>query len=100
MMSACAPLAIEHYLDVEPSWSSEWIEQALDNVIKISDIERISSLQLPVLGTQYGRFNLQGFLQLLVIAMNKAQGKLKKICLVVPKQDCSKALAILKKAQK
>lgn len=91
-------LAIVHDLDVDPSWSSEWIEQALNNIFKIGDIEGISSLQLPVLGSQYGRFNLQEFLQLLVIAINKAQGKLKKIWLVVPQQDCSKTLAILKKA--
>ena len=26
-------LAIVHDLDVEPSWSSEWIEQALDNIL-------------------------------------------------------------------
>ena len=92
-------LAIVHDLDLEPSWSSEWIEQAMDNIIKVSDIERISSLQLPVLGAQHGRFNIEKFLQLFVTAINKAQCKLKKICLVVPQQDCSKTLAILKKAQ-
>ena len=92
-------LAIVHDLDVEPSWSSEWIEQALDNIFKVSAIEGISSLQLPVLGAQYGRFSMQEFLQLFVIAINKAQGKLKKIWLVVPQQDCSKALSILKKTQ-
>ena len=92
-------LAIVHDLDMEPSWSSDWIEQALNNIIKLSHIQGISSIQLPVLGAQYGRFSLQEFLYLLVIAINKAQGKLKKIWLVVPQQDCSKALSILKKTQ-
>ena len=92
-------LAIVHDLDMEPSWSSDWIEQALDNIIKLSQIQGISSIQLPVLGAQHGRFSMQEFLYLLVIAINKTQGKLKKIWLVVPQQDCSKALSILKKTQ-
>lgn len=92
-------LAIVHDLDMETSWSSEWIAQALDNIIKLSHIQGISSIQLPVLGAQHGRFNIQEFLQLLVIAIKKAQGKLKKVWLVVPQQDCSKALSILKETQ-
>ena len=92
-------LAIVHDLDMEPSWSSEWIKHALDNIIKVCQEQGISSIQLPVLGAQHGRFNIEEFLQLLVMAINKAQGKLKKIWLVVPQQDCSKALSILKKTQ-
>lgn len=92
-------LAIVHDLDMEPSWSSEWIAQALENIIKVSHTHGISSLQLPVLGAKHGRFNIQEFLQLLVIAIKKAQGKLKKIWLIVPQQDCFNALAILKETQ-
>ena len=92
-------LAIVHDLDMEPSWSFEWVAQALDKIIKLSHIQGISSIQLPVLGAQHGRFNIQEFLQLLVIAIKKDQGKLKKIWLVVPQQDCSKALSILKETQ-
>lgn len=91
-------LAIVHDLDREPSWLSEWIAQALDNIIHLSYEQGFSSIQLSVLGAQHGRFDLEEFLQLLVIALNKAQGKLKKIWLVVPQEDCSKALSILKEA--
>jgi len=89
-------LAIVHDLDIEPSWSSEWITQALDNIIKVSNTQGISSIQLPVLGAQHGRFHIQDFLQLLVIAIKKSHGKLKKIWLVVSQQDCSRTLSFLK----
>jgi len=90
-------LAIVHDLDMEPSWSSEWVAQGLDNIIKLSHSQGISSIQLPVLGAQHGRFNIQEFLQLFVIAIKKDQGKLKKIWLVVSQQDCSRTLSLLKK---
>jgi len=89
-------LAIVHDLDREPSWSSGWIAQALDNIIKLSDEQEISSIQLPILGAQHGRYEPEEFLQLFVIAVNKAQGKLKKIWLIVPEQDCYQTLSILK----
>lgn len=85
---------------MEPSWSSDWIAQALDNIIKFSHEHGISSIQLPVLGAKHGRFNIEEFLQLLVIAIKKDKGQLKKIWLVVAQQDCSKALSILKETQK
>jgi len=89
-------LAIVHDLDMEPSWSSDWVAQALDNLIKLSHTQGISSIQLPVLGAQHGRFHIQDFLQLLVIAIKKSHGKLKKIWLVVSQQDCSSTLSFLK----
>ena len=93
-------LAIVHDLDMEPSWSSEWVAQALDNIIKLSHTQGISSIQLPVLGAQHGRFHIQDFLQLLVITIKKSHGKLKKIWLVVPRQDCSNTLSLLKRLNK
>lgn len=93
-------LAIVHDLDREPSWSSEWIAQALDNIIKFSHKQGISSFQLPVLGAKHGRFNIEEFLQLLVIAIKKDKGQLKKIWLVVPQEDCSSTLSALKRPGK
>jgi len=90
-------LAIVHDLDMEPSWRSEWVAQALDNIIKVSHIQGISSIQLPVVGAQYGRFNIQDFLQLLVMAIKNSQGTLKKIWLIMPQQDCPKVLSCLKR---
>ncbi len=93
-------LAIVHDLDVEPSWSSEWVAQALDNIIKLSHTQGISSIQLPVLGAKHGRINVEEFLQLLVMAIKKDNGQLKKIWLVVLQQDCSRTLSLLKKLSK
>lgn len=93
-------LAIVHDLDMEPSWSSEWVAQSLDNIIKLSNTQGISSIQLPVLGAKHGRFNVQEFIQLLVIAIKKNEGQLKKIWLIVPQQDCSRTLSFLKRLNK
>ena len=82
-------LAIVHDFDHEPSWRSSWIAQALENLFDIADEKDISSLKLPVLGAQYGRFSLDEFLSLLVTALNKASWRtLKRIWLVVPAEDC------------
>lgn len=97
MVKTIRLLAIVHDLDMEPSWSSEWVAQALNNIIKVCQEQGISSIQLPVLGAKHGQINIEEFLRLLVIAIKKTQGKLKKIWLVVPRKDCSSTLSFLKK---
>ena len=89
-------LAIVHDLDREPSWSAEWITQALENIFKLSTIHGIFSLQLSVLGAEHGRFKLKEFLPLLINELNKAQTTLRKIYLSVPKQDYPEALSLLR----
>ena len=89
-------LAIVHDLEQQPSWRSAWIAQALDNVFNISRSYGITSIQLPVLGAEYGRFNIHDFLHLLVNTIKKHQGIFEKIWLVVPDEEYPHALSILK----
>jgi hypothetical protein len=73
--------------------------QALENVMKLSNEDELFSIQIPVLGAVYGRFELEDFMHLFMSALKKELRSLKKIWLVVPQQDCSKALSILKENQ-
>jgi len=93
-------LAIVHDFDNEPSWHSAWIKQALQNILNICKVDGLKSIRFPVLGAQYGRFELQAFLQLLVNALRKQTGALQEIYLIVPPEDCPQALLWIKELAK
>ena len=93
-------MAIVHDFDMEPSWRAEWIAQALDNILEISIINKLSSIQLPVLGAQHGRFETNKFLELLVTALKTYQGPLETIWLIISHKECPQALSFLKKLGK
>lgn len=92
-------LAIVHDIDQEPSWSSEWIAQCLENIMKISHEQGISSIKLPILGAVHGRFKLEEFIPLIVNTLSKTQHSLNNLWLVVSQHECSNALSILKEYQ-
>lgn len=90
-------LAIVHDFDRDPSWKAEWVASALQNIFKLAEKKDITSLQLPVLGAQYGRFDLYDFLKLLVLELTKRQkNNLKRIWLLMLSEDCDKAFERLK----
>lgn len=93
-------LAIIHDLDCEPTWKYEWISQALENIFDITSSHNISSLQLPVLGAQHGRFKLKEFLFLLHEKIKDYHGPLEKIWLIIHHKDCQQALSYLKEIDK
>ena len=93
-------LAIIHDLDSEPTWKREWISQALDNIFLLTGSLDLNSLQLPVLGAQHGRFALTEFLSLLCQKLHAYNGPLKKIWLIVRRDDCPLALSYLKEIGK
>ena len=93
-------LAIVHDFDNEPSWRSDWIKRALDNVLYTCKADNLKSIRLPVLGARYGKFELKTFLSLLVSALEKHPGALNEICLVVPHEDCPQALSWIKELAK
>lgn len=93
-------LAIVHDLDHDPTWKPEWISQALDNILNISGLHGIHTLQMPVLGTQHGRYELTAFLSLLTDKIKTYQGPLEKIWLIIPRENCTQALSYLKELAK
>jgi len=92
-------LAIVHDLDQTPTIREEWIESAIDKILTTANSKELTAICLPVLGAQYGHFKLKLFLNILVrnIMKNK-DNKLKRIWLVVPAEDCKKAINVLDKA--
>jgi len=83
--------AIVHDFDYDPSWKKEWIAQSLINIFKIANDKEITSLRLPVLGAQYGHFEQDGFIRLLITALNDMPNrKLKRIWLVILPEECEK----------
>lgn len=89
--------AIVHDFDYDLSWKKEWIEQSLMNIFKIANEKEISSLRLPVLGAQHGRFEQDEFMRLLVRALNDIPNrKLKRIWLVVSPEECEKIFESIK----
>ncbi len=58
-------LAIVHDLDREPSWREDWISQSLDLIFRETVTRNFHSVALPLLGTVYGTFDIQHFLNLL-----------------------------------
>ncbi len=92
-------LAIVHNLDLSPSWKTEWIETALSKALAITEEKGISAIRLPVIGAQYGHFELDKFIDILKQAANKNEGNnLKKIWLVVAVKDCQLAFNLLEQS--
>jgi len=90
--------AIVHNLDFTPSWRSEWIARALENILELSRKKPISSIRLPVLGSQFGHFKLTEFITLLVKILNTCEPtNLQRIWLLVPDKDCQTVFTLLKK---
>ncbi len=101
----CTLQAIVHDLDEDPSWSYDWIAEALHNIFSLTIEKNISSIQLPMLGNVHGRFGLENFIALFVEKLDEfvnTNGKtlqrmpLRRIWLMVPDDQCEKAFSILK----
>ena len=54
--------AIVHDLNEDPSWRGEWIEQALDNIFRLTNEKKITAIQIPALGNVRGHYGLQEFI--------------------------------------
>lgn len=81
--------AIVHDLDQEPICRETWIILALQQIMDITEKRNIHALQMPLLGTRYGRVEIRQFLDLLLAKIAKEKLKsLKKLWLVSPEQQC------------
>ena len=92
-------LALIHDFDQDPSWREEWILMALNNIVDLVESKEAPSIKLPLLGTQFGHFDPERFLNLLVSTLlQQKKGSLKKIWLVVPFTEIELRLNQLKQA--
>jgi len=90
-------LAIVHDFDQEPSWREEWIVSALDGIFRETELRKLKSIALPMLGTLHGSLEKQRFVVLLRNCLNRISlSHLKRLWLVVHGETGSKIFEILK----
>ncbi len=83
-------LAVVHDLDREPSWTAQWVEQALTAALHQAIHLGCESLRLPLLGTEHGRLPALEFVELLhralraVATASAGPSSLRRIWLVRP----------------
>lgn len=91
-------LAIIHDLAQDPTWKTQWITKALDNIFISAQSCGIHSIKMPILGAQHGRYPFENFLSLLVERIKHSTPSIEKIWLVVPQESYQQALSYLKEA--
>lgn len=75
--------AIVHDLDLEPTWTEEWISAALKEIFRISNDCGYRALGLPLLGTRHSRLSYGLSLRLLDRALARpANRSLRKLWLI------------------
>lgn len=91
--------AIVHDLDQEPICREPWIILALEQIIDNTEKRKISSLQMPLLGTRYGGIEIRQFLDLLLKKIAKEELQcLTRLWLVSPEQQCQQIFDELNEA--
>ena len=84
-------LAIVHDLDCDPTWNTDWINAAIENVFDLCCDKELASLALPVLGSQFGKIDNETFIKLLVTQLQHKQSDFpEQIWLIVPAHQCQR----------
>jgi hypothetical protein len=66
-------LAVVHDLERTPTWTEDWISEALDHVFAEAEQRQIHGLALPPLGTLHGSLRPQRFTGLLRKALDRVE---------------------------
>jgi len=89
-------LAIVHDLNQDPSWKEEWIESALNGILREAENRKVQSIAIPLLGTKHGSLGKQRFSKLLRTALERMSPvHLKRIWLVMPDRTTRKTLNMI-----
>jgi len=84
-------LAIVYDLNQEPSCREKWVENALNEIFRVTESRDLKSIALPLLGTLHGSLEKQRFIVLLRHALKQISApNLKRIWLVVSPGTSSK----------
>jgi hypothetical protein len=90
-------LAVVHDLSHEPTWREEWVEAALDAVLREVDARSLRTLAMPLLGRVRGDLPIDWFVALLRSALGRcAPARLERVWLVTPEGDLEEVRALLK----
>jgi len=89
-------LAVVHDFNQEPTWKEEWVKTALEEVFRIVEDRKVTSIALPFLGTQHGSLQKERFMQLLKEVLKKITSThLERLWLVWPPKTHRRILEIL-----
>jgi hypothetical protein len=78
-------LAVVHDLNREPTWTEEWVENALRGIFQEAERRRLNSLALPFIGTLHGKLKREHFIRMLRQVLETTECRcLKRIWLIVP----------------
>ena len=77
-------LAIIHDFNLTPSWSVEWVKDALDDIFEIADRYGLKTMSLPLLATVHGSMAVHEFMNILFdVLENRYLNHLNTIYLIV-----------------
>ncbi len=83
--------AIIHDIKKKPTWKTEWIVEALEQLFHEIEKYKVTTLAMPLLGTIHGSLNDEDFIKLLIAALQVRQLHYpEKIWLVVPALACNR----------
>lgn len=89
--------SVVHDLEQEPSWREEWVQKALENLLRLVERQHLSPLALPLLGSRFGNLAPERFIQLLCNAAQEFPPSNQiKIWLMVPRSDIHHLLQTLR----
>jgi hypothetical protein len=89
-------LAVVHDLNVEPSWTKDWIANALEEIFHEAETRKLESLALPLLGTIHGSYHEEDFVLLLrEVLQRRCPRYPERIWLIVPDKQSCEVLRIL-----
>ena len=81
-------LAIIHDFNLTPSWSVEWVKDALDDIFEIADRYGLKTMSLPLLATVHGSMAVHEFINILFdVLENRYLNHLNTIYLIVSEYD-------------
>lgn len=88
--------AIVHDLEQEPTWREEWIQAAMETLLREIERLRLSDIAMPLLGTRFGNLSTQRFIELLCTTLQQFPPKKPlKLWLIAPRHRTHSLLMML-----
>lgn len=87
-------LAIVHDLNQDPSWKEEWVEKALEGILREAEGRQFRAIALPLLGCVHGTMATERFVSLLggILKRSPIQN-LRRLWLIAPKEKAGTVIA-------
>jgi hypothetical protein len=92
--------AIIHDLEQEPTWRSEWVLTALENLLRLAERQSLRAIAVPLLGCRFGKMESWRFIDLLCQALQQSPPSLRlKLWLIAPRYETHALLVRLERCR-